>query len=86
MSNQNGFNLTDIFIASEGTLGTIIEIAFQLSPIPSTVNTILTAFIKQKDAAQTVSDIRQAGITPTVMEFLDGDAAACDGLSPFDSA
>ncbi len=76
--NHNaGFDFTEIFIGSEGTLIIITEIALKLIDIPDSGETILTAFDSPKDAAQTVSDIRMAGITPIVLEFLDGDAAAC---------
>lgn len=76
-NKDEAFNLTDLFVGSEGTLGVIYELALKLSPIPDTVQTILAAFEKVKDAAQTVSDIRIAGIIPTVLEFLDSDAVAC---------
>ncbi|UCC44757.1 MAG: FAD-binding protein [Candidatus Zixiibacteriota bacterium] len=72
-----GFSLGDLLIASEGTLAVITEIAVRLvSPSPPGT-TILASFSSPRDAAQTVSDITTAGIIPTVMEFLDGDAAAC---------
>ena len=76
--NQNtGFDFTELFIGSEGTLIIITEIALKLIDMPKAGETILTAYDNPKNAAQTVSDIRMAGITPIVMEFLDGDAAAC---------
>ncbi len=72
-----GLNLGDIFIASEGTLAIITEIAVRLAPPISPGTVILVSFNRPKDAAQTVSDITAAGIIPTILEFLDGDAAAC---------
>lgn len=74
---QTGFNYGDLFIGSEGTLAVITEVALKLIDQPKTGTTILAAFDSPKEAAQTVSDIRQSGLVPTVMEFLDGDAADC---------
>ncbi len=72
-----GFGFEDVFIGAEGTLVIITEIAVRLIDIPGVGDTILAAFDNPKDAAQTVSDITKAGIVPTVMEYLDGDAADC---------
>ncbi len=76
-NNNYGFDLTDIFNASEGTLVAITEITLRLIDIVPGGDTCLAAFATPKDAAQTVSDITGAGIIPNVMEFLDGDAAEC---------
>ncbi len=76
-NDESGFLFTDIFNASEGTLIAITEITLRLMEIVPPGDTFLVAFDNPKDAAQTVSDITGAGIIPNVMEFLDGDAAAC---------
>jgi glycolate oxidase len=76
--NENrGFSLGDMLIGSEGTLAIITNIALRLIDLPELGETILVAFDNPKDAAQAVSDINTSGIVPTVMEFLDGDAAVC---------
>jgi glycolate oxidase len=78
LSEGEGFGgLGELLVASEGTLAIITEIALRLIPIPSRGATILVAFQDPTKAAQTVADITAAGIIPTVLEFLDGDAAAC---------
>jgi glycolate oxidase len=74
---ERGFALGDLLIGSEGTLGIITRIALKLINLPGRGETILVAFDDPQMGAQTVSDINTAGILPTVMEFLDGDAAAC---------
>ncbi|MDF1545082.1 MAG: FAD-linked oxidase C-terminal domain-containing protein [bacterium] len=74
---SDSFNLTDLLIGSEGTLAVITEITVELSPIPTPGDTLLVAFDDPADAGQTVTDIVAAGIMTTVLEFLDGDAAAC---------
>ena len=74
---DRGFALGDLLVGSEGTLGIVTRIALKLIDLPGRGETILVAFDDPKMSAQTVSDINTAGIIPTVMEFLDGDAAAC---------
>jgi len=76
-NNDSGFDLVDIFNASEGTLVVMTEIALRLIDTVPPGETFLVAFATTNDAAQTVSDITGAGIIPNVMEFLDGDAAEC---------
>ncbi len=72
-----GFNLADLLIGSEGTLAVITEIALRLTPQITRGTTMLVTFDKPKDAASAVTALNTSGITLTVMEFLDGDAAAC---------
>jgi glycolate oxidase len=76
-NDGRGLSIGDILIGSEGTLAIIVRIAVRLIPIPKRGTTILTAFDTPQAAAQTVADITELGIIPTVLEFLDGDAAAC---------
>jgi len=76
-NRDRGFSLGELLIGSEGTLAIVIKIALRLIDLPGRGETILVAFDRPKDAAQAVSDINTSGIVPTVMEFLDGDAAAC---------
>lgn len=76
-NDQRGFSLGDLLIGSEGTLAIITRLALRLIDKPGRGETILVTFDTPKAGAQTVTDINSAGIIPTVMEFLDGDAAAC---------
>jgi glycolate oxidase len=76
-NSERGFALGDLLVGSEGTLGIITSMALRLIDLPGSGQTILVAFDDPRMGAQTVSDINAAGIIPTVMEFLDGDAAAC---------
>lgn len=76
-AEKDGFEIQDLLIGSEGTLAVISEAALQLAPLPPSGETILAAFPSSESAARAVSNIRREGITPIVMEFLDGDAAAC---------
>ncbi len=76
-NQHEGFALGDLLIGSEGTLAVVTEITVRLIPQPSPGSTILIAFDRPEDAASAVSEITRAGIIPTVMEYLDGDAAEC---------
>ncbi len=66
-----GYNLTQLFIGSEGTLGVITEITVRLIPKPAAQLTALAAFPKLADACQAVGNILQAGIVPLVTELMD---------------
>jgi glycolate oxidase len=66
-----GYNLTQLFVGSEGTLGVVTEITVRLIPKPVTQLTALAAFPKLNDACQAVSNILQAGIVPLVTELMD---------------
>jgi len=71
------FNVQDLLIGSEGTLAIITEIALRLTDLPSPGVTILAAFDDPLDAANTVFAISAADLRPTVLEYLDSDAALC---------
>lgn len=76
--NRNaGFSLGDLIVGSEGTLAIVTRIALRLIDQPGRGETMLVGFDRPEDGARTVTQINAAGIIPTVMEFLDGDAAAC---------
>jgi glycolate oxidase len=76
-TGYRGFSLTDVLIGSEGTLAIITRIAVRLVPAPGKGATILAVFDSMPSAARTVRDITTSGLIPTVMEFIDADAAAC---------
>ena len=76
-NESEAFALSDVLIGSEGTLAIVTEIAVRLIPTPRRGSTILVAFDTPEDAARTVAEITAEGIIPTVMEYLDGDAADC---------
>lgn len=66
-----GFNSELMFVGSEGLLGIITEVTLALLPIPKHRESALAIFNTLDDAAQTVSDIIAAGVTPSTMEFMD---------------
>jgi len=75
-TGNRGFNLTDLLLGSEGTLAIITEIMVRLIPAVGRGHTLLVALNSAEQAAQTVADITGAGIIPTVLEYVDGDASA----------
>ena len=76
-NDGRGFALGDLMIGSEGTLGLVTRMALRLTVQPGRGETILAGFDRPEDSARTVAEINASGLIPTVMEFLDGDAAAC---------
>lgn len=66
-----GFNMEGIFVGSEGMLGIMTEVTLSLLPIPEHRESALAVFNSLDGAAQAVSDIIAAGVTPSTMEYLD---------------
>src|SRR5712692_8135323 len=67
-----GYDLTGLFVGSEGTLALVTEITVKLSRKPEAVKTLLASFDSVDDAAGTVVDITARAITPAACEMLDG--------------
>lgn len=74
---DSGYDLSGIVIGSEGTLAVITKIALKLLKKPPYEETILAGFNNMEDAAKVVADITVSGITPSILEFIDGDTLAC---------
>lgn len=74
LKNSTGYNLTQLFVGSEGTLGVITKIIFRLIPYPKVSYTLLAPFASAEDACTAVAKIFQAGITPSGLEFMERDA------------
>ncbi|HUI30677.1 MAG TPA: FAD-linked oxidase C-terminal domain-containing protein [Candidatus Acidoferrales bacterium] len=66
-----GYNLKDILIGSEGTLGIFTKILFKLIPMPQSNRTVLAFYDSMTKAAETVSEITAKRIMPAMLEFLD---------------
>ena len=66
-----GYNLRDLIIGSEGTLGIFTKILVKLIPKPETSKTLLAFYDRLTDAAETVSEIISSHIIPCTVEFLD---------------
>jgi len=71
MKSASGYDLTRLFVGSEGTLGVFTEITLKINPKPKAVKTARAYFTDLNDAGRSVTDIIQAGIVPSVLEILD---------------
>jgi len=74
LKNVSGYNLTQLMIGSEGTLGIITKIIVRLIPLPKHKKVLLAAFNSIEDCAKTVSKIFQSGITPSALELMEKSA------------
>jgi len=72
-----GYNLTSLFIGSEGTLGVVTQILIRLIPLPETQRTAMAFFDDIETAAQVVSEIIAAHIIPVTLELLDAISIRC---------
>ena len=68
-----GYNLTNLFIGSEGTLGVISEIQLRLSPIPESIMSAICHFPTLEDAVRTAQETMQYGIPIARIEMLNKD-------------
>ena len=66
-----GYDLTHLFVGSEGTLGVITEVTVRLVPEPGPSHTLVASFSSLKDAGAVVSEVTRAGLTPSLLEILD---------------
>jgi glycolate oxidase len=74
LKNATGYNLTQLIIGSEGTLAVITKIYLKLIPLPRHKTMLLVPFPTLESAARAVPAIMNAGITPSVLEFMEQDA------------
>ncbi len=77
MKGVVGYDLTRLFVGSEGTLGVITKIIVKLVPLPEAKATILALFKEVEDAARAVSAIIAAKIIPSTIEFMDRASIRC---------
>lgn len=74
LKNSTGYNLTQLLIGSEGTLGIITKAVFKLIPHPKHDLLMLVPFVSAEEACGAVAAIFNAGITPSAMELMERDA------------
>ena len=76
LKNSTGYNLTQLMVGSEGTLGIITKVVFRLLPFPQQNILMLVPFRQEAQAAEAVSAVFRAGIIPSGMEFMEREAIA----------
>ena len=71
IKSSSGYDLTKLFVGSEGTLGVVTEIILKINPKPTATKTALASFNDLQDAGQAVIEVMHSGIIPSVLEILD---------------
>lgn len=74
LKNSTGYNLTQLMVGSEGTLGIVTKIVLKLLSKNTHNVLMLVPFYKANEACEAVSDIFRAGIVPSALEFMERDA------------
>ncbi len=74
LKNATGYNLTQLMVGSEGTLGVVTKIVLRLIPQPKYSILLLAPFNSAMAACAAVSAFFRAGITPSACEFMERDA------------
>ncbi|MFT4094492.1 MAG: FAD-linked oxidase C-terminal domain-containing protein [Niabella sp.] len=74
LKNATGYNLTQLIVGSEGTLGIVTKIVLRLIPLPKHDLLILAPFNNLEKACEAVSAIFRAGFTPSALELMEIDA------------
>lgn len=74
LKNATGYNLTQLIVGSEGTLGIVTKIVLRLIPHPKYDLLMLVPFRSLEQAGEAVSAIFRAGFTPSAMELVEINA------------
>ena len=74
LKNVTGYNLTQLIVGSEGTLGIVTKIVLRLIPLPKFDLLMLVPFKSLEKASEAVSAIFRAGFTPSALELIEIDA------------
>jgi D-lactate dehydrogenase (cytochrome) len=71
VKSSAGYDLTGLFVGSEGTLGVFTKIIVRLQGIPEATNAIKVSFPALAEAAQAAASILKAGVSPGKIELVD---------------
>ena len=74
IKNVTGYNLSQIIIGSEGTLGIITKIILKLLSLPKFRKVLLISFNSIDECISSVAEFFSSGITPSALEFLEKSA------------
>ncbi|OPY30064.1 MAG: glycolate oxidase subunit GlcD [Methanocella sp. PtaU1.Bin125] len=71
---SSGYDLTRLFVGSEGTLGIITKARLKIHPLPETKAILVATFGRIEDAGRTAVTVLSSGVVPAAMEIMDGSA------------
>ncbi|MFD0046964.1 FAD-binding oxidoreductase [Pseudarthrobacter scleromae] len=71
-----GYDLTGLFVGSEGTLGIVVGVTVRLKYLPRDVHTVAAFYPDFRQAAAGVLAVGRARVQPAIMELLDGGTLA----------
>ncbi len=74
LKNSTGYNLTQLIVGSEGTLGVVTKIVLKLLPYPKFNLLMLVPFRNAAEACTAVAEIFRQGIIPSALEFMEREA------------
>lgn len=74
LKNSTGYNLTQLFIGSEGTLGIVTKAVLKVLTKPKTDITLLIPFHNLEDSAKAVTEIFKSGLLPCSLELMERNA------------
>lgn len=74
LKNSTGYNLTQLIVGSEGTLGIVTRVVLKLLPLPRHELLMLVPFRSLEKAGEAVSAIFRAGFVPSALELVEIDA------------
>lgn len=71
LKNATGFNLTQLMVGSEGTLGVVTQMVLKLIPMPQHRLLMKASFADPADACRAVAAIFRSGRVPSALEFME---------------
>jgi glycolate dehydrogenase FAD-linked subunit len=72
--SSSGYDLTRLFVGSEGTLGIITKARLKIHPLPETKAILMASFDRIEDAGKAAVTTLASGVIPAAMEIMDGSA------------
>lgn len=76
LKNSTGYNLTQLMVGSEGTLGIVTKVVLKVIPLPKHQILMVACFNSVKEACATVSPLFMADLQPSAVELLDNKGVA----------